>query len=186
MEKRDLNESLRRVQSQKIKTRPEVLLSPRIPEPLHGVAPRNLLGPKWWNKTRQEAYRSTHYHCLACGVAKHRARYRQWLEAHELYEVDYRKGRMTYIETVPLCHLCHNFIHRGRTEALFSKGEMSATKYIAIVQHGEQTLMEAGLPLSAPFPGISFVRWEDWRLVLNGKEYSPKFKTYEQWKAAFS
>ncbi len=91
--------------------RPEVLLCPNTPKPLHGVVPREIYGQSWWNKTREAAYRSTNYHCLACGVHKYQAKHRQWLEGHELYEINYVEGTSTYIETVPLCHFCHNSIH---------------------------------------------------------------------------
>jgi len=181
----ELSSSLRRVRVKALswEQRPEVLLSGNIPQPLHGVNPRSILGSKWWNETRKAAYKSTFYHCVACGVAKGDARFRQWLEGHELYEVDYLKGHMYYVETVPLCHCCHNYIHSGRLQSLLDKGEISHQKYVAIIQHGDSVLAQAGLSRLPPYPG-PFALWKDWRLVLFGKKYKPLYKSLEEWEKA--
>lgn len=165
--------------------RPEVLLLPNIPKPMHGMPPRVILGDKWWRKTRKEAYASTNFHCIACEVHKSKAKARQWLEGHELFETDYKRGRLTYIETVPLCHYCHNYIHDGRLKALLDRGEVHHAKYAAILRHGDEVLARNGL--SKPLQVVSeIVKWEDWRLVLDGEEYPPVFATYLEWLAAFS
>jgi len=169
--KEDLNSVLRRGKALKWKLRPEVLQCGRIPEPLHGVAPRVVLGAKWWNATRQAAYKSTAYHCVACGVHKADARHRQWLEGHELYEVDYLLGTMTYLETVPLCHFCHNYIHSGRLAALLDEGKITHAKYTAIIQHGDAVLDAAGLRKPEIVVECVCPKAADWRLVINGKEY---------------
>ena len=165
------------------KPRPEILLCPNTPRPMHGVVPRELLGPKWWNATRREAYRSTNYHCVACEVSKYNAKARKWLEGHEVYTVNYLKGTWTYIETVPLCHYCHNYIHGGRMLALLQKGQMNQGKYAGVIQHGDKVLSQAGLDRFPPYPG-PFAAWSKWRLLLKGKKYPPKFKTEFQWEQA--
>ena len=162
---------------------PRILLCPQVPKPLHGVAPRVVLGNKWWNTTRKEAYRSTNYHCLACGISKHNAAYRQWLEAHEFYEIDYLLGRAEYIHTVPLCHLCHNYIHCGRLQSLLDKRLIPQGKYVAVIQHGNRILLEAKLKKEA-YNG-PFAEWEDWRMVINGREYPPLYKTPEEWEKVY-
>lgn len=164
--------------------RPEVLLSPRIPEPMHGMAPRVVLGEKWWNETRRAAYSSTAFHCIACGVWKYQARSRQWLEGHELYEIDYLLGRMVYLETVPLCTFCHNYIHRGRLQALLAGGEIHHAKFAEIIHQGDRVLREAGLKLPEEYMG-PMAEWADWRLVVDGTEYLPKYKSFEYWRKAF-
>ena len=160
--------------------RPEVLLHPNVPKPLHGVAPRVILGRAWWDATRQAAYESTDFHCVACGVHKTCAAFYPWLEGHELYEIDYRRGRMTYVETVPLCHACHSFIHCGRLKALFDKGEVTKVKFSAVMVHGQRVLREAGIKPRQD-DEVKMAAWSKWRLVLNGESYPPKFKSYKEW-----
>lgn len=173
------------------KRRPEVLLSDNIPQPLHGVAPRCLLGNAWWNTTRQAAYRSTGFHCIACGVHKFNAKSRQWLEGHELYRIDYQAGRMYYLETVPLCHFCHNYIHDGRMLALLEKHQIPVHKFVRIIQHGDAVLAAEGLfrlthaerdkLLASTVALGNIAQWSTWRLVINGVEYPPKWENVEQW-----
>lgn len=161
--------------------RPEVLLLPNIPKPLHGVAPREILGRKWWDAARKAAYESTGQRCIACGVHKSQAKSRKWVEGHEEYDTDYLLGRLTYLRTIPLCHFCHNFIHSGRLQALLDRGEVHQAKYVGIIQHGERILAEAGLSRPDPYEG-PIADWGDWRLVIDGKEYPGKFKTFEEWR----
>ena len=175
-----LGKSLRAASQARWQPRPEVLLCGNIPKPMHGLAPRGILGATWWNQTRRQAYKSTYYHCVACGVYKKDAKLRQWLEGHELYTVDYLTGRMYYQETVPLCHCCHNYIHDGRLTALLEQGKLSHQKYVTVMQHGDAVLAAAGLKKPTPYSG-PFTEWGDWRLVLFGKEYPPIYKTYEEW-----
>lgn len=173
--------------------RPEILLHPNIPQPLHGVNPRTIYGQSWWNRERLLTYKSTEFHCLACGVHKSEARSRQWLEAHELYEIDYKKGRATFIEAVPLCHYCHNFIHSGRMQTLLDRGELHHSKFVAIVQHGDRVLRQAGLErkphlereqemLQMMADGL-VAEWSKWRLKLKGKLYPPLFESVKEYEA---
>jgi hypothetical protein len=175
------------------KRRPELLLCPNIPKPLHGVAPRVVLGNSWWNKTRKEAYARTNYRCMACGVHKYRAKYREWLEAHEVYDIDYERGRSVFVEAVPLCHFCHNFIHDGRLNMLLQAGKIPHGKFAAIMQHGERILSAEGLtkpPHSVRDQQVTnallsgrFANWSDWRMIVAGVEYPPLFTSYEDWLA---
>lgn len=167
------------------KVDPSLLLCPQVPKPLHGVAPRVILGSTWWNRTRQEAYRSTLFHCKACGVSKHQAQYRKWLEAHEIYEIDYKAGRALYTGAVPLCHLCHAYIHVGRLNALLQRGLIPQGKYVRVIQHGNKVLREAGLERNPVYSG-KIASWASWRLVLLGKEYPPLYKTEDEWHKAFA
>ena len=74
-----------------------------------------------------------------------------------------------------------------------------------ILDHGFRILAEAGLPafsftvhlahelgidthgvVQAATPDGETPAWEDWRLVWDGVEYPPKYKTYEEWKERFA
>lgn len=182
---------------------PEILMHPNIPKPLHEVNPRNIMGQAAWDVIRKEAYASTNYHCIACGVHKSEAKGHQWLEAHEFYNIDYQAGRVEIDRIIPLCHYCHNFIHSGRLSMILGK-EKDEDEVIEILEHGFKVLAEAGLSafhftvhlaheLGADDYGVvpsitpdgETPAWEDWRLVWNGVEYPPKYKTYEEWKERF-
>lgn len=167
------------------KTRPEILLCPNIPMPMSGVAPRVVMGQEWWDEVRRAAYRSTMYRCLACGVRSSEAKGHEWLEAHELYDLDYLGGRMVYVETVPLCHYCHSFIHDGRLYALYQKGEITFKEYQAVIDHGKGVLKAAGLKVRPVYSG-PVADWGEWRMVLGGVEYPPRFRTFEEWDRHFN
>ena len=153
--------------------RPELLLGPPIPAPMHGMAPRVVLGVNWWNRTRRAAYASTNWHCVACGVFKKDAKSRAWLEAHELYEIDFLLGKMTYVEAVPLCTYCHHYCHPGRMRYLLEENKITHAKYAAIVQHGDAVLKAARLKRPEPVQ-LPTVAAEDWRLVIDDVEYARK------------
>ena len=162
---------------------PSILLSGNIPWPMHEVNPRTVLGTKWWDAERRAAYASTDYHCEACGVSKYEAKFHQWLEGHEVYEINYTKGTMTYVRTSALCHSCHSFIHCGRLQALLDQGLISQQRYALIIQHGDSVLAAAGLTKPKPYSG-PFAAWGRWRLIVNGKKYPPKYKTQKAWEKA--
>ena len=167
-------------------TEPGILLHPTIPRPLHGTAPRIVLGQGWWDKNRQIAYASTDYHCLACGVHKDDAKYHPWLEAHEFYEIDYEKGTMKFMRLVPLCHSCHNFIHKERMVALVKAGKMSRGKLRDILGHGKRVLSKIDVK-PKDIPDIQkMAPWGDWVLLLEGKSYKGKFKSFEEWEDFYS
>lgn len=176
--------------------RPELLLHNNIPKPMHGVAPRVVLGQKWWDRERRECYERAEFFCQACGVHKLRAKYHQWLEAHECYDVDWAKGRMKYAECVALCHFCHNYIHSGRLQALLEKGEIHHHKFAAIRQHGDGVLAAAGLAkesydvrdarIKKMVMNGQVAEWGKWRLVIGRKTYKPLYPTKEAWEAAMA
>lgn len=172
-------------------TCPKYLLQPQIPKPLHGVNPRSILGSSWWNKTRKAAYGSTNYHCKTCGVSRLNAKSFQRVEGHEVYNFDYQKGQLTYLETIPLCHYCHNYIHQGRLHGLMKQGKVNATHYVAVIKHGDRVVKQSGIDpafnmeLSTEFLTYSPVKWDDWRLCLDGKFWPPLYKNYTEWKNVF-
>lgn len=164
--------------------RPEILLHPNVPKPLHLTNPRNLMGQKWWDEQRKIAYASTNNHCAACGVPSYQAKYHKWLEAHELYEFDYPNGKMTFVEIVPLCHSCHNFIHSGRLKILAVTGQITQAKYRDILKHGNDII--SANHLKRPSPPKKVAVWGKWRLVFDGKEYKGKFENLQDWAKYFN
>ena len=184
-----------------MKLRPELLQHPNIPKPLHGLSPRVLKGQKWWDVTRQAAYASTNYHCLACGVHKTNAKYHSWLEAHEDYDMNFETGEVNIKEIVPLCHACHNFIHSGRLWMV--NIDKNPRKIIDVITHGldilhannlgaqDVSLMVADnvnlkhdcLPMGEGSVSKEVVaaEWDQWHLVLEGKKYYSKFKDQKEW-----
>ena len=129
--------------------KPEVLRHPNIPKPLHGLSPRAVKGKEWWDVTRKEVYAKQGYRCIACGVHKRDAKYHNWIEAHESYTIDYSVGCMEVKEIVGLCHSCHGFIHCGRLQMIWHKGEISSSKYFDVMQHGFRVLRGANLKPNA-------------------------------------
>jgi hypothetical protein len=181
-----LSDRLRKAQEHTSKPawlNPSVLLQGNIPKPMHGLAPRTILGQKWWDRERKLAYKASEFHCVACGVHKTNARYHKWLEGHEQYRIDYLIGRMEYIGAVSLCHFCHNGIHDGRLRMLLERGEIHHAKYAAIIQHRDKVLFDAGLVRPEPYSG-PVAAWEDWRMVLDGKEYPSLWRSFEHWEQA--
>lgn len=179
---------------------PKLLTHPNIPKPLHGLNPRTILGDSWWDTVRRKAYAKYEYRCWACGIHKIDARYFKWLEGHESYTIDYTKGSVKLKEIVALCHSCHNFIHSGRMYNLFISGEFPEIKIKSILLHGIQVLSKNNLEI---FDGTAYVYesvfgarlkkvaiaqvptdvadWNKWHLILNGKKYYSKFKSYSEW-----
>lgn len=190
--------------------RPELLLHPNIPKPLHGLNPRTILGQKWWDIQRQIAYAKHNYHCWACGVHKSKAKYHKWLEAHEVYNIDYNTGRVEMTEISALCHSCHQYIHARRMLRLFEQNKVTFEKYIDILSHGEQLIrsyltqvainyqgenwkkpFEPTLPFQDTFPdvivpglprpSVNVADWNEWYLVINGQKYYSRFTDIHEW-----
>jgi len=177
---------------------PEILTQPNIPKPLHGVAPRTIMGQKWWDKTRQEVYASTDYHCIACGTPKAEVKGPKWLEAHEYWEINYYTGTAIIKSIQPLCHYCHNFIHSGRLSKIVYV-QKSEDEVRRILEHGFRVLKQHKLQcfygtldlaekVGANTYGVeayetpeSTVEWKDWRLLFDGKEYGSKFRDMDEW-----
>ena len=170
-------------------TRPELLRHGTIPRAMHGVAPRNIKGQEWWDVTRRQAYAANNMRCWACGGPGP-------LEAHEAYEIDWQRYRMTYIEAVALCSDCHSFIHIGRLIGMFAGRDVSSHTVKRIVLHGYHILKRAGLKCPwqtrvitghlLPWSGSTkwiktvltncdameyLVEGPKWRLIFEGKEY---------------
>lgn len=179
-----------------MKTKPEILCQPALIKPLHRLNPRTIKGQDWWDINRREAYMSTNYHCLACGVHKDDALYHQWLEGHESYKINFNRHSYTLESIIPLCHACHNFIHSGRLEALMVYGKITKKKYRDIMKRGRKILKDnkldknehlnklCGGNRSLFFPEYNDT-WELWHLDIDGSKYYSLFESFEHWKSYY-
>jgi len=164
-------------------TRPELLLHPNIPKPLHGMSPREIKGVEWWDKTREAVYKQAGYKCQCCGVHKKDAKFHKWLEAHEIYQYDYANGVATMVEIVALCHSCHAYIHSGLLEVNLKNKKITEDKYWSIIDHGNALIREAGL--TKPKPPTKVADWSSWRIIIDGEVFPTKWKSFEHWKAHY-
>jgi hypothetical protein len=158
-----------------MKARPELLLQLPIPRPMHGVNPRTIMGSTWWNEQKKEISILQDNKCAACG-----RQHKDGLEAHECYDIDYNKCTMKFKEVVGLCFKCHSFVHPGYVKQLIRLGEMSLKEAAEIMHRGYRLLNKANLRRSFTYSGE--INWTKWRLVFNGKEYKPKYNSYEVWR----
>ena len=162
-----------------VKKRPELLLQQPIPKPLHGLTPRSIIGSTRWNNEKEIMRVRTKERCEACGRKS-----KDGLEAHECYEVDYKKCTMIFTEVVGLCWRCHGFIHSGFIQSQVAKKLMTFSEMSEIVARGFKILSKAGLYRTHDYP--SMFDWSKWRLIYDGKEYKSKFKNYEAWAKRYS
>lgn len=102
---------------------------PNIPKPLHHVNPRNLLGQNTWNHMRRRCYALANDTCEICGTKPENLRQRH---AHEVYEIDYKKGTVKFVRAFCVCSLCHlGGIHTGRALTLWKqKNPLYPTEFL--------------------------------------------------------
>jgi len=186
-----------------LKLKPEILTHPNIPKPLHGISPRTIMGDVWWDEKRKEVYASTDYHCIACSIHKTEAKKYQWLEAHEYWKIDYKTGVCKIESIEPLCHYCHSFIHSGRLKMIMGK-EKSKNEVVEILEHGFKILDDNKLKcfpftlqLARELGAKTFkvkayriningtIKWKDWKLIFDSKEYYSNFFNMSQWKTFY-
>jgi len=177
--------------------KPELLLHPPIPRPLHGLNPRTIKGQNWWDKHRAKAFALNNHCCWACGVHKTEAYKHRYLEGHEVYDIDYKHGRARFKAIVGLCYSCHAFIHQARLSSLLETKQIPFLEYQHVIDRGTALLDTAGLLkeykrmqslIAGDASGLvndSAVPWSSWRLVIGGKAYPPKFASYDAWRKQY-
>lgn len=85
-----------------------LLTMPNIPFPLHGLAPRVIMGAAEWDKLRKQCYLDAGDKCEICGqqlCGKRNSDYPMHA-AHEVYEYDFEKLEARFIRPVCLCPTC--------------------------------------------------------------------------------
>jgi hypothetical protein len=178
-----LAEQLAKHNVETFKARPELLFHSQIPKPLHGCAPRVIKGDEWWEEQKRLAESRSRFRCQACGVSKNMAEVHQWLEAHEVYDIDWERGRMTLREVVALCHLCHSCIHLGRLEMLLEEGKVTPEHVVRVCAHGDKVVNKAiKAGHHAPVQPRKVASWHRWRMLVDGKAYGPTSKDRSAWE----
>lgn len=179
--------------------KPELLLHPPIPRPLHGLNPRTIKGQAWWDKHRKKAFELNNHCCWACGVHKSSAYKHNYLEGHEIYDIDYKHGRARFKAVAGLCYGCHAFIHQSRLAMLLDAGQIPFLEYRHVVDRGADILYAAGLlkqynVIQAQALNVedlagctkdSLVPWSSWRLIIGDKAYPPRFPSYTAWRTHY-
>lgn len=102
----------------------QILTMPNIPHPLHGLAPRTIMGASRWKLTKTKEKMRADYHCEICG----REFSINKLDVHEIYDVFYDERYSKFNRYVCACALCHQACHSGRNLALYTKGDKYTTK----------------------------------------------------------
>jgi len=159
------------------------------------------MGRKWWDEKRREAYAKEDKKCHCCGIHQNRAKFRQLLEAHESYKIDWAAGRAELVEIVALCHSCHNYIHRRRMQALVQCGRMNMSKAEAITKHGQDIVAalvkqledeadrataDLYLEYFAPHVPDQWAPWTHWVLLIDGTEYPGRFRSEDEWGSYYN
>lgn len=132
-----------------------ILAQPLLPYSLHGVNPRSIMGQTNWNKTKKAKRLEANHHCQICDkYVPHVAG--NWLECHEVYEIDEEKLEFRLKDIVAICNMCHRFIHFGYTTILYQEGKITQEVYEEIYDHGQkllqsQNLVKKEINLYAPY-----------------------------------
>lgn len=119
-----------------------LLTMPNIPKPMHGLAPRIIMGEAAWTKVRKKAYFDAGYRSEISGklCAEPGS-----LHAHEVYDINYKTGLCTFKRVCAITPQEHvYFIHSGRMLTLWKgKNPMYTTeKVLAGVENGFKLIYE--------------------------------------------
>jgi hypothetical protein len=87
-----------------------------VPESLWGRGLRKLIARSKWDALRQQVMERFRSRCAVCGAeARH---------AHEVWEYDDANHVQRLREIIPICDLCHQVKHLGRTRKLAGRMQM--------------------------------------------------------------
>lgn len=161
----------------------KILTMPNIPTPLHGLAPRTILGKSTWDHMRKRCYFEAGYKCQACGKAPAK---NETCHAHELYTYNYVTGTAKFERCVCLCPTCHVLgIHSGRALTMYKKGNplMPKSRLLKGAENLFKVLHEYNVahpneePLRAYGTFIDYARFEPLReeMLELIKKYDIKF-----------
>lgn len=115
-----------------------IIAMPNVPAPLHGQAPRTLLGKSTWDHMRKFCYYNANYKSQISGEDLDGTTNDKKCNAHELYSYDYVHGKAYFERAVCISPVEHNFIHSGRMLTMYKKGNpLMPKKYLLkVVENG--------------------------------------------------
>lgn len=119
-----------------------IITMPNVPAPLHGCAPRTLLGNSTWDHMRKYCYYNANYKSQISGEDLDGTTNDKRCNAHELYSYDYAHGKAYFERAVCISPLEHNFIHSGRMLTMYKRGNplMSKNYLLKVVENGFKTI----------------------------------------------
>lgn len=189
--------------------RPELLRHRTIPKPMFGTAPRWIMGQEWWDAVRREAYAKNNMRCWACGgegpLEAH--------EAYDINYYGARMTYIETVALCSDCHsfihIGRTIGMLARGERKYSDVKRIVLSGYEILKRAKlkcpsETIVIASKTLK--WPGntrwlnrviantehsdyqerLAMDRhsWHDWRLVFEGKEYPPRYDSYEKFMEA--
>lgn len=171
-----------------------LIAMPNLPKPIHGLAPRTLLGTNTWNHMRRFCYSKADDTCEICGDKPEDLKKRH---AHEVYSIDYEKGEARFVRAFCVCSLDHlGCIHTGRAITLYRQGNPLYPKefLLAGVEKSFRTIYEynqdnPGTDLRAYVTFLDYLKEDELRGPVEElmKKYDIKFymedpKKMAKWK----
>lgn len=147
----------------------KILAQSPLPKVIHGINPRNIMGDKAWNKIKKEKQTVANHHCMICNeYVPHIPG--NYLECHEVYDVDISNHIYELVDIVCICRKCHEYIHFGRLQMLLKEGKITYEYYQEIMDRGDNILSQYNL--KKEIFDIKEINNTEWRLKYNGKFYS--------------
>lgn len=191
-----------------------LITMPNVPQPLHGINPRSLMGEAKWDELRMKLYLESRYKCEICG----RALDDKSIQLHELYSYNRAKREAIFQKYIVVCKLCHNAIHSGRMLSFYKNQNLIFTKeyVLEVIENcfklvGEYNVKnETVLRLYHTFLKFLYLAdlekevreliakynikfydwqgklgdWRQWHLIWNGKKYYSPYLNSEHWRDA--
>lgn len=162
-----------------------LIAMPNLPKPCHNQCPRTLLGASTWNHMRKKCYADANYTCEVCGERVDEDIDKRHLHAHEVFSIDYARGKAKFVRCVALCSTAHlACIHTGRAYTLWKNNNPlypkeflleGAEKAFTIISSYNRDHPEAGIRAYATF--MEYLKHDELRerMLSLIKKYKIKF-----------
>jgi hypothetical protein len=99
------------------------------PAPLHGVNPRLMMGDYDWDKVRKDTYAKSNNKCAICGDTGLNQGFPHAVEAHEIWDYDFKTCTQIFMGLVALCPICHKVIHWAQNEMALNSGTITREEF---------------------------------------------------------